>query len=285
MMTDAPDAENPPSEAFPIFLMGAGRSGTTLLQKILNSADDVMIWGEHGGFLKQIAKAYFHHVENAKVARRIFGENQVAKDPGLDFNPLKPKDIDYHWMNWYGRREVTTNFARFIESFFNPPEMTKRHWGFKEIRYGGGDRGIEVLAEPFPNARVVFIARNPIDVIASQTALGWGSRTPLRVGWKRLAEAWTAQNRDLLAFQRANEGRTRFVRFESLISRGSGEIEGLFEWLGFETSDRQGELVALKEGIWRKKRRDGKPHRTMFNERRIRHIERIVRDPSRALGY
>jgi hypothetical protein len=38
---------------FPIFLLGTGRCGSTLLQKILNSVDNVMIYGEHGGFLRQ----------------------------------------------------------------------------------------------------------------------------------------------------------------------------------------------------------------------------------------
>lgn len=284
-MADPPDTESQPADAFPIFLLGSGRSGTTLLQKILNSADDVMIWGEHGGFLKPTARAYFNQTENPRVNRAIFRRNPVAKDPNRDFNRSKPTDVGYSWMNWYGRREVAANFAGFIESFFHPPGMEKGHWGFKEIRYGGDDRAIEMLAELFPNARFVFIARNPIDVIASQTALGWGSRTALGSGWKQLAEVWAARNRGLLEFQRANEERTRWVRFESLISKDSGAIEDLFEWLGFETSDRQGELVDLKDGIWRKERRDGKPHRTMFSERKLRHIARIVRVPSRALGY
>ena len=284
-MAKTPDTENPPAGAFPIFLLGSGRSGTTLLQKILNSADDVMIWGEHGGFLKQIAQAYFHNTENPNVNEQIFDKNAVAKDPNLDFNRFGPTVVGYSWMNWYGRREVAANFAGLIESFFHPPGMEKRHWGFKEIRYGGDDRTIELLAELFPTARFVFIARNPVDVIASQAALGWGSKTALSTGWKQLAEAWAAQNRGLLEFERANEERTHFVRFESLISKDSGAIEDLFEWLGFETSDRQGELVDLKEGIWRKARKDGKPHRAMFSERKLRHIARIVRGPSLALGY
>jgi hypothetical protein len=284
-MAKTRDAENPPADAFPIFLLGSGRSGTTLLQKILNSADDVMIWGEHGGFLKQTAQAYFHHTEKPRVNQAIFRQNPVAKDPNLDFNRSMLTNIGYSWMNWYGRREVAANFAGLIESFFHPPGMKKRHWGFKEIRYGGDDRAIELLAELFPTARFVFIVRNPVDVIASQAALGWGSKTARRSGWKQLAEAWAAQNRGLLEFERANEERTRWVRFESLISKDSGAVDDLFEWLGFETSDRQGELVDLQEGIWRKARRDGKPHRAMFSERKLRHIARIVRGPSRALGY
>ena len=273
------------SDAFPIFILGSGRSGTTLLQKIINSADDVMIWGEHGGFLKQVALAYFHHTEKSRVKQAIFRRNPVAKDPNFDFHRLRQTDIAYSWLNWYGRREVTANFAGLIESFFHPPGMRKRYWGFKEIRYGGNDRAIEMLAELFPNARFVLIARNPVDVIASQAALGWGRRMALGSGWKQLSEAWAAQNRGLLQFQRANEERTRWIRFESMISKDSGEVDDLFDWLGFETSDRLDEIVDLKEGIWRKERRDGKPHRAMFSKRKLRRIARIVRGPGSVLGY
>ena len=284
-MAYLPDTDKSPAEAFPIFLLGSGRSGTTLLQKILNSADDVMIWGEHGGFLKKIAGAYFHQTENLKVNRKIFERNPVASDPNLDHHRLKLTDFNYCWMNWYGRQEVVTNFAALIESFFHPPGMEKRYWGFKEIRYGGNDRVIELLAELFPNARFVFIARNPVDVIASQSALGWGRRTALGGGWKHLAEGWATQNRALLEFQRRNEERSHFVSFEELISKDAAAVEDLFDWLGFETSDRQRELVDLEEGIWRKERKDGKSHRAMFSERRLRHIASIVKDPSKALGY
>ena len=284
-MTDTRATEKTSAVASPIFLLGSGRSGTTLLQKILNSADDVMIWGEHGGFLKQVALAYFHHTEKRKVNQAIFRRNPVAKDPNLDFDRLKLTDIECSWMNWYGRREVAANFAGLIESFFHPPGMEKRHWGFKEIRYGGDDRAIEMLAELFPNARFVLIARNPVDVVASQAALGWGARMALGSGWKQLSEAWAAQNRGLLNFQRANEERTRWIRYESMISKDSGAVDDLFKWLGLETSDRKDEIVDHKEGIWRKERKDGKPHRAMFSERKIRRIARIVRGPGSALGY
>ena len=182
-------------------------------------------------------------------------------------------------MNWYGRQEVSANFAGFVESFFRPPGLTKRHWGFKEIRYGAKDRVIEMLADIFPHARFVFIVRDPIDVLASQVAMGWSGN------WKKLAERWAEQNRKILEFHQANEDRTHLIRFESLISKESATIKDLFEWLGFETSQRQMDLLDLEEGIWRKERKDGKPHRQMFSARRLRQIGRIVKGPRDAIGY
>jgi hypothetical protein len=60
---------------FPIFLLGTGRCGSTLLQKILNSVDNVMIYGEHGGFLRHIAEAYFLNLEDEKIEKYIMSQN------------------------------------------------------------------------------------------------------------------------------------------------------------------------------------------------------------------
>ncbi|KAA3622570.1 MAG: hypothetical protein DWQ08_12670, partial [Proteobacteria bacterium] len=41
-----------------IFILGRGRSGTTLLQRMLNQAAGVTLCGEHNGFLTGVAEAY-----------------------------------------------------------------------------------------------------------------------------------------------------------------------------------------------------------------------------------
>lgn len=41
----------------PVFVLSAGRSGSTLLQKLLNSSQELVIWGEHMGILRHLARA------------------------------------------------------------------------------------------------------------------------------------------------------------------------------------------------------------------------------------
>ena len=43
----------------PIFIFSSGRCGSTLMQRILNSYTDITVWGEHNGFLLDIAEAFF----------------------------------------------------------------------------------------------------------------------------------------------------------------------------------------------------------------------------------
>jgi hypothetical protein len=60
---------------YPIFVFGSGRSGTTLLQTILNSYKDICISGEHGGFLKGIAESYFSF-HKANIKNKILQEEK-----------------------------------------------------------------------------------------------------------------------------------------------------------------------------------------------------------------
>ena len=105
---------------FPIFLLGTGRCGSTLLQKILNSVDNVAIYGEHGGFLKQIAAAYFLNFEDEMIEKYIMSQNAAGRDPLSVFEILKNPQLWSAWTNWYNRHTVKDNFRASIESFFNP---------------------------------------------------------------------------------------------------------------------------------------------------------------------
>ncbi len=248
---------------FPIFLLGSGRSGTTLLMKILNSMDHVILSGEHGGFLKQIADAYFFHFTDEKMKKRF--EKEEAPD-ALFAKKLEYKP-GYSWLHWYGKDTVKKNYKKFIESFFSPEKFSKKVcWGFKEIRYGINDQVMEMLIDLYPNARFVFIIRDPIDVIASQLVMGkWGDLD-------EIIRNWVSQNNHMLKFYYKNNENCFLIRYEEMISKDSDKLSQLFNWLGFEISAKQYNVLDIKEGIWKKSRKDGKSHRTIFNKWQTRKI-------------
>ena len=90
----------------PIFLLGTGRCGSTLLQKILNSVDNVMIYKKHGGFLRQIAEAYFLNLEDKKIEKYIMSQNVEGENPKYVFEKLKDLQLWSAWTNWYNRETV-----------------------------------------------------------------------------------------------------------------------------------------------------------------------------------
>lgn len=244
----------------PIFLIGSGRSGTTLLMKILNSVPDIMIYGEHGGFLKQIADAYFMNKNDKDIIEHISKE----EPPKLVFKHKYIMKIGYSWLNWYGKKTIKYNFKKFIESFFNPKALKKSvHWGFKEIRYCNNDQVIEMLIDIYPNAKFIFITRHPMDVIASQLAMGkWG-------GFDEILATWKTQNHHMSEFLSNNQSNCFNIEYKDMIKQKSGKLEELFNWLGFKISSKQYDIIKNKKGIWKIERADGKPHREMFTKEQI----------------
>jgi hypothetical protein len=266
----------PPSEAkFPIFLLGTGRCGSTLLQKILNSVGNAMIYGEHGGFLKQIAAAYFLNLEDKMIAKYIMSQNVAGKEPISVFETLKNPHLWSAWTNWYNRETVRNNFRDFIESFFNPiPLEQKVHWGFKEIRYGQDDRVPEMLADLYPDGRLVFIVRHPVDVVASKISARASD------GIEADAHTWVAQNTYFLDFFTRNRERSRIVCYEELISNNSEQLSQLFHWLGFSLSERQRNIIETTKPIYK-----GRPRPAKLTRDEVNSINEITQEIRNELGY
>ena len=260
---------------FPIFLLGTGRCGSTLLQKILNSVDNVAIYGEHGGFLKQIAAAYFLNFEDEMIEKYIMSQNAAGRDPLSVFEILKNPQLWSAWTNWYNRHTVKDNFRDFIESFFNPVSLKQKvHWGFKEIRYGLDDRVPEMLADLYPDGRFVFIVRHPVDVIASKISARASD------GIETDAHTWVAQNTSFLHFCKENSEKSKIVHYEKLISSNSKELSQLFHWLGFSLSDRQRDIIEAT-----KPRYKGRPRPAKLAHDEVNSIHKITQEVGSELGY
>jgi hypothetical protein len=141
-----------------------GRSGSTLLQGMLNTLEGYLIKGENGNLLHGLFNAY----QNL-VAARSHGIN-----PGVN-KPEHP---------WYGLDKLTEK--RFFEhacSFATHllfPELEQaqqyRCLGFKEIRYfdllqQGGEQALndymDFLMRLFPGCKILFLSRDHQQVMSS----------------------------------------------------------------------------------------------------------------------
>jgi len=260
---------------FPIFLLGTGRCGSTLLQKILNSVDKAMIYGEHGGFLRQIAEAYFLNLEDKKIEKYIMSQNAAGEDPVSVSESLKDPQLWSSWTNWYNRETVKNNFRDFIESFFNPMSLGRKvHWGFKEIRYGLNDRVLEMLADLYPKGRFIFIVRHPVDVVASKISARMSD------GIEKDAHCWLDQNTIFLDFYRINKDRSRILRYEDLIGRNSPQLDQLFDWLGFSLTDKQTNIIEATQPSYQ-----GRPRPVRLTDSQIDEINKITEELRKEINY
>jgi hypothetical protein len=142
----------------PVVLIGSGRCGSTLLQAILNTNPEFLIWGEHNGILRQIAAAYF------KIASPITGFPDELKLTAAErIERLHDQSRVTAWDNLFDRDALRARFRIFIRSLFADPTGRCPRWGFKEIRYGRGshDLVLPLLRECFPEGRFIFVVREP----------------------------------------------------------------------------------------------------------------------------
>lgn len=221
----------------PLFVFGGHRGGTTLLQRLLNSFDDVAIWGEHEGVLTQVADAYFRGAESAQ----LFANVRTA-------GPSDPRSDWQAWMSAVTRDDWDASFRRLVTALFLPPGARGVCvWGFKEIRYGTlpGDRAIELLARLFPDARVAFLVRNPFNMLASAATRPEGPRSLADV--VRVCTRIATRFRTFGEWHRSGRLRSHWIVYEELIEE-RGAIHELLADLGRTLGPAQRAVLAAEGG-------------------------------------
>jgi len=227
----------------PIFVLGAARTGTTLLQRLLNSYDDILIWGEHAGFLEDVARGFFRAWENPNVFQATNRVGDVLHDS-------RPADTWQGWMGWSGREDWVRTFRTFVESLFVPDGLPgKRHWGFKEIRYLAtpGDRILEFLRLLYPDGIFVFIVRHPLNAIASVRRIPEGAHRLDEL--RRLCKGWESRYRAYRAWYEADPGRSFWIVYEEMIQE-RGDILRLLRALGRTLGTAQRAIMESADARW-----------------------------------
>jgi hypothetical protein len=176
-MHDVPAAAE---ERPPVFVFTCGRTGSTLLIRMLNCLPDTIMWGEHNGSLKPLLNSYSR-------VRDVAGNQFVAQasqllQPVYDRQPILTKPgMSIEWLNWFTEADIDRLYRDFIIGLFYPESVRSRfsRWGFKEIQYR--DFELSVLRKLFPGMKAIILYRNPAAVFASQFrnfAKGDGERLP-----------------------------------------------------------------------------------------------------------
>lgn len=203
----------------PVVLATSGRSGSTLLQSILNTNREFLVWGEHNAFLTRIAAAYYG-------AHRPGFPDTLSLTAAERIRRLRDRRHWPAWDNLHSAPEFLSRFRDFIRAFFADPLGRSPRWGFKEIRYGrdAGDRALDLMFECFPEMRLIVLIREPGPTIFS--VLSHWVFTHRRDGRIELAEldrsildaadTWATQYRNLYSLYCTNRQNCLRVRYEDL---------------------------------------------------------------------
>jgi hypothetical protein len=200
----------------PLFVVGCGRSGTTMLRLMLDTHPDLAIPGE-GHFIP------FTH----KILHRFVGPEGQLDSEALTHRLLNT----VHFRRWGVPDEMAlrrvralhrADFAGIVEALYlSYADLTgKARWGDKTPIYV---RHIPLLAELFPSARFIHVIRDGHDVALSYLSVPWGPSTIWEV-----AQKWS---RDTSAGRSAGgylePHRYLEIRYEDLVSDTEIELERL----------------------------------------------------------
>lgn len=198
----------------PIFILSCERSGSTLLQFILDTHPDICCPGELG--LGNLCR-------DLRVAvSRSFGSRLMD-------NPQERMEVEKREV----RQTLSGLFSRFAQG------QGKKVWCDKtpyNLKY------LEQLEWAFPDARYICLHRNALDVVHScldlpeQEFLWWA--LPYVIKHQRnlaaaFLDSWVEKTGTLLAFESQNP-RTFRLRYEDLVADPPKTLVPLFQFLGLE---------------------------------------------------
>ncbi|MCF8069441.1 MAG: sulfotransferase [Desulfobacterales bacterium] len=150
----------------PFFIIGAQRSGTTLLRLILNSHSHISI-PEEGTFWMPILRDCKHNIasEIPKTKLKNYFE-YIKKNNQFKLWKIEITELEEELMN---RKEVTPHvLMTAIYSKYNETQ-NKIIWGDKTPSFF---RMIPIIAEIFPDAKFIHVVRDGRDIHLSLKKLG-----------------------------------------------------------------------------------------------------------------
>lgn len=151
---------DPGAQHRPVFVISTGRSGSTLVQRVLNCHRELVIWGEHFGFIESLASAY---AQMLNPQQELYRSNP---GPSVLLPTLQDPAAQLEWTNPWDVEDFKRQTRDFIEGYF-AGRLHGQRWGFKEIRYNSLPV-LRMLRDLFPEGRFIFVMRDAVDVTRSK---------------------------------------------------------------------------------------------------------------------
>lgn len=211
----------------PVFVVGAGRSGTSLLLQAL---------GKHPGILAAEGEAPFLTSIGGNAA--LFDDSKTGEyykealktDPEYLLHELRRLGFETAFGPYYGVRAILKRSLRNRQ-----PPWRKSFWAAKTFpsrRVAGG------LMKVYPEARFLYILRNGLDVVHSMTRFS-GFRHDT---FESHCQAWLKGVADFRYLE--DHPRAVKIKQEDLLENPGACFQGIFEFLGLDYSDEPARYAA-----------------------------------------
>ncbi|HTY98594.1 MAG TPA: sulfotransferase [Rhodocyclaceae bacterium] len=219
----------------PIIIIGCGRSGSTLLDRVLDAHPSIHMLGETGFLTARLWHALHKAADgsmwNAFV--RWHWEYRDCYQPAGTNPSSGTVPTGAEWAELENRR-VAAIVNQSVAQLFDLSRLDKPLWGMKEIwNDGAEDADWAIYDLVYPEATWLHLVRHPLGYVRS--AIGWKGHeiTPENVAGQ--LDAWC---RILRTSQRQSaSGRYAEVRYEDLIADPRRALADLWQLLGIQWHD------------------------------------------------
>jgi hypothetical protein len=196
-----------------VLICATGRSGSTTMQRIINSVPNSNICGENFGAINSLLEFY------KRIKTTTFDYVPGHLRPA-SYEDIISKDVKPSWYNSYNFQQTVSMIKILIASLFKNKEATNM-WGFKEIRYDNGDiKYLKEFKELFPQTKVIIQVRGNI---AAQSQSSWLKKD------KNAIQYLNALNNQFYNFYNHNKEWCYFTTFEKMFDMEN--IKKIFEFI------------------------------------------------------
>jgi hypothetical protein len=215
------DLKPSPESCAPIFLVASvWRTGSTLTQRLLVSSKNLLMWGE--------PFANSSIIQNLQVTTKPFLDPQTQY-AWRYFTPTRLEPVqrermmgamDREWIaNFYPDiAELKASYRAMLDHLFSGSAKKEgyQRFGGKFVRLNV--EHVQFLQWIYPDARIVFLTRNPYDAWNSYNGCNWTYSYPnLKVSKiVPFMKIWAKNTQDFLQHKTPNSA---FFRYEDIIQR------------------------------------------------------------------
>jgi hypothetical protein len=220
-----------PDYQAPIFVLASGwRTGSTLLQRLLMSSGELLLWGEPYSDARPI-----QHMARSLTCFRPRWPNQNVLIKNKRLENLSDEWIAYLFPDV---NDLYAAHRKFLMQFLKQPAVDNgfMKWGLKEVRLS-----IEhayYLRWLFPEAKFIFLVRDPVDAWKSYKGNEWHLEWPtIKIhSVEQFSTMWS-----VLASGFANDHKkfhSQLVRYEDLIDDSAEVVSNLENFTGISIDKR-----------------------------------------------
>ena len=198
-----------------VLICATGRSGSTTMQRILNTIPNSNICGENAGAINSLLDFY----RKLKYSSTNYVPGHFTP---ASYEDIVSKNVKPAWYNSYNYNQMIHLIKMTIVNMFKKNNDNDL-WGFKEIRYDEGKINyIKDFKELFPQTKVVIQIR---ENITAQSNSGWHKNDKNAIPFLKKT------TQELIDFALKNKEWCYLTSFERMFNKNN--IKNIFNFIGY----------------------------------------------------